>query len=189
MIPDTVRDKIRQYTYYIIIFTLSLISLTFLPMLGSTIGVVAAFPTEPIGWAVWAITRAIISTINVVIFISFMKQAEINVAENTRYKEAKEMLRRHKPHEYIPQSPAKWKLKQYGAKGTTVFLTSIASTVVLTQAVLTYDWVSALVYLFTIVGGIICGIMQMKKAELYWTEEFYDYAVWQGEKNNGKIEQ
>ena len=51
------------------------------------------------------------------------------------------------------------------------------SVVAFGQAILSYDWVSMLSMLFTIVMGIIFGIMQMKKAETYWTTEYYAYAL------------
>ena len=41
---------------------------------------------------------------------------------------------------------------------------------------LTFDWMSMLTYLFTIVIGLIFGIMQMKVSEDYWTDEFWLYA-------------
>ena len=51
------------------------------------------------------------------------------------------------------------------------------SVVALGQAILTFDWVAMLAYIFTIALGLIFGIMQMKKAEAYWTGEFYEYAL------------
>lgn len=35
---------------------------------------------------------------------------------------------------------------------------------------------SLLVYLFTIAMGLVFGVLAMKNAELYWTQEYYDYA-------------
>lgn len=51
------------------------------------------------------------------------------------------------------------------------------SVVAIGQAVLSYEWSTALAYLFTLGMGIIFGIMQMKKAENYWTTEYYEYAL------------
>ena len=51
------------------------------------------------------------------------------------------------------------------------------SVVAIGQAVLSYEWATALAYLFTLGMGIIFGIMQMKKAETYWTTEYYEYAL------------
>ena len=106
-----------------------------------------------------------------------MEQAKLNVKDNERYKEANEILLRAKKREHEPKSPAKWQAEQYGKKGTKIFLGSAMSVVAFGQAILSYDWVSMLSMLFTIVMGIIFGIMQMKKAETYWTTEYYAYAL------------
>ena len=51
------------------------------------------------------------------------------------------------------------------------------SVVAFGQAILSYDWVSMLAYIFTLAMGLIFGVMQMKKAEIYWTTEYYAYAL------------
>ena len=66
---------------------------------------------------------------------------------------------------------------QYGKKGTTIFISSALSVIALGQAILSYDWISMLSYVFTLAMGLIFGIMQMKKAEAYWTGEYYEYAL------------
>lgn len=45
-----------------------------------------------------------------------------------------------------------------------------------------------LTYLFTIIMGLIFGILQMKRAEEYWTDEFWKYAK-MIEEQNGKIQE
>lgn len=35
---------------------------------------------------------------------------------------------------------------------------------------------SLLVYLFTIAMGLVFGVLSMKNAEIYWTQEYFDYA-------------
>ena len=174
---STVKIKARQNIYYIIIGIISFITVAFLPMVGSTVGLQWKLPDTTVGWIVWAVTRLVISTINVLLFYSFMEQAKLNVKDNERYKEANEILLRAKKREHEPKSPAKWQAEQYGKKGTKIFLGSAMSVVAFGQAILSYDWVSMLSMLFTIVMGIIFGIMQMKKAEIYWTTEYYAYAL------------
>ena len=66
--------------------------------------------------------------------------------------------------------------KEYGTKALLIFITSAAATVALGQAILTFDWVSLIAYIFTILMGLIFGVLQMKKAEWYWTEEYLRYA-------------
>lgn len=174
---DSIRQTLKQGMYYIIIAVISFISVVFLPMLGATLGLGWKLPDTTAGWVVWGVSRAIVATINVLLFHSFMEQAKLNIKDNERYKEARDILVKVKKKERKPKSPAQWNAAQYGKKGTTIFLSSAMSVVAIGQAVLSYDWATALAYLFTLGMGIIFGIMQMKKAETYWTTEYYEYAL------------
>ena len=174
---STARMKARQNIYYIIIAIISFITVAFLPMVGSTVGLQWNLPDTTVGWIVWAVTRLVISIINVLLFYSFMEQAKLNVKDNERYKEANEILLKSKKKEHEPKSPSKWQAEQYGKKATKIFLGSAMSVVAFGQAILSYDWVSMLSYIFTLAMGLIFGVMQMKKAETYWTTEYYAYAL------------
>lgn len=176
-VESSVRQSLRQGMYYIIIAVISLISVVFLPMVGSTIGLGWKLPDTTAGWVVWGASRAIVATINVLLFHSFMEQAKLNVKDNEHYKEAQDILMKVKRKEHKPKSPAQWNAAQYGKKGVSIFLASAMSVVAIGQAVLSYDWATALAYLFTLGMGLIFGIMQMKKAESYWTTEYYEYAL------------
>lgn len=170
-------DKFRQWLYYFIIGFVSLISLFFLPMLGSTAGLSWNIPNTPVGWVVWVVTKLIVAILNIIVFHCFMLQAKVNIADNEKYKKANEILLAAKKKERLPRSPERWTSKQYFTKGVSIFLFSVLSAVALTQAILTFDWVSMLTYLFTIIFGIIFGVLQMKAAEAYWTGEYYEYAL------------
>lgn len=174
---DSVKQSLKQGMYYIIIAVISFISVVFLPMLGSTLGLGWKLPDTTAGWVVWGASRAIVATINVLLFHSFMEQAKLNIKDNEHYKEAQDILVKVKRKEHKPKSPAQWNAAQYGKKGVSIFLASAMSVVAIGQAVLSYEWATALAYLFTLGMGIIFGIMQMKKAETYWTTEYYEYAL------------
>lgn len=174
---STAKMKAKQNIYYIIIAIISFITVAFLPMVGSTVGLQWNLPDTTVGWIVWAVTRLVISIINVLLFYSFMEQAKLNVKDNERYKQANEILLKSKKKEHEPKSPSKWQAEQYGKKATKIFLGSAMSVVAFGQAILSYDWVSMLAYIFTLAMGLIFGVMQMKKAETYWTTEYYAYAL------------
>lgn len=174
---DSVKQSLKQGMYYIIIAVISFISVVFLPMLGSTLGLGWKLPDTTAGWVVWGASRAIVATINVLLFHSFMEQAKLNIKDDEHYKEARDILVKVKKKEHKPKSPAQWNAAQYGKKGVSIFLASAMSVVAIGQAVLSYEWATALAYLFTLGMGIIFGIMQMKKAETYWTTEYYEYAL------------
>lgn len=169
-------DNFKQYMYYFLIGFISLVVLCFLPMIGSEVGLEWNIPNTTVGWIVWIAMRLIIATVNVLIFYSFMEQAKINVKKDPKYQEAKDLLSKVKVKKYVPRSPQKWNGQQYGRKGVMIFITSTLATIALSQAILKFDWVSMLTYLFTIIMGLILGILQMKNAEDYWTEEFWKYA-------------
>lgn len=171
------REKAKQNMYYILIGIVSFISVAFLPMVGSTVGLGWKLPDTPTGWVVWAISRLIVATINVLIFYSFMEQAKLNVAKDPHYIEATEILLKAKKADHAPRSPQKWQALQYGKRGTKIFISSAMSVVALGQAILSFDWVSMLAYIFTLAMGVVFGVLQMKKAEAYWTDEYYRYAM------------
>lgn len=171
-------NKAKLYTYYIIIGVVSLIALVFLPMIGSTADMGFKVPDSAVGWVVWIFTRIIVAALNMLIFYCFMEQAKINVKDDQDYKEALQVLANTVSNnkERAPRSPEKWQAQQYSRKGVFIFSATLLGTVALTQAILTFDWVTMLTYLFTIIMGIIFGVVQMKSAELYWTTEFVRYA-------------
>lgn len=170
-------DKVKQWLYYFIIGIISFISLTFLPMIGSSVGLGWNIPNTIVGWIVWVAIKLIVAALNVLIFHCFMQQAKLNVKNNENYKMARAILVKQKEKEVMPKSPNKWNSQQYIKKGGTIFITTGLSTIALTQAILTFDYVSMLTYLFTIIMGLIFGILQMKTAEEYWTEEYLQYAL------------
>lgn len=170
-------DKVKQWLYYCLIGIISFISLIFLPMIGSEAGLDWNIPNTTVGWIVWVASKLIMSIINILIFYCFMQQAKLNIKDNENYKKAREILQKQEKKEVLPKSPRKWSAEQYGKKGTTIFITTALSTVALTQAMLTFDYLSMLTYLFVIAMGLIFGVLQMKTAEEYWTEEYYEYAL------------
>lgn len=170
------KEKCANNAYYIVIFVLSLLALTFLPLLGSTVGLALNIPTTPAGWIVYVVTKLIVCVLNMMIFHSFVKQAKVNIKDDKNFKEAEEILVVHKPKGYVPRSPHRFLGFIYGKKGTTVFFSSMLSVIALGQAILTFDFASFISYLLTIIMGCVFGFLTMKQNELYWTSEYLDYA-------------
>lgn len=170
--------KWKQYLYYILIGIISFISLVFLPMFGSEVGMAFTFPTTAAGWIVFIITQLLMAIVNVLIFHSFICQAKINIKDDPKYNEAKAILQLYILKSYIPRSLSQFTRREYGAKGVSIAIGTLLAGFALTQAILTYDYVRMLSYLFTITFGVIFGILEMKKWEEYYTGEFYDYALY-----------
>ena len=181
---DSARAKTKQWMYYFIVGIVSLITLVFLPMIGSTAGLAWAIPNTVVGWIVWVAIKLIVAALNVIIFHCFVQQGKLNIKDHPDFKEAKGILETITAREEIPMSPSQWTRKTYLTKGVTVFITTALGAVALSQAILTFDWVSALTYLFTIIMGVIFGVLQMKATEEWWTEDYLRYAKYVQKKTN-----
>lgn len=130
-------------------------------MLGTEVGLAWVIPNTVAGWVVYITNKVVVAILNVLIFHCFNLQAKINIKDNTRYLAALEILRKtsQASRKLIPRSPAKYNREVYGKKGTTIAISSILGAVGLTQAILTFDWVSMLSYLFIILMGLIFGVL------------------------------
>lgn len=173
---DTLYDKWKRFQYYCIIGVISVLALFFLPMIGTEVGLAWKIPNTGPGWVVYIVSKLLVATINILIFHCFNLQGKLNSLGNQKYQEAVTILGSVEEKGYTPRSPKEYNSTIYGKKGLIIFTTSVLSAVGLTQAVLTFDWVSMLTYLFTVIMGLIFGVLQMNACEEYWTGEFWLYA-------------
>ena len=172
---EQIKLGMRMYLYYGLVFILSICMLVFLPMIGSEGDIGYSLPSTTTGWIVFVVSKTCVAIINVLIFHCFICQAKLNVSDNEKFKQANEILDKHK-RDIKPRSPRKFFSKEYGVKGANTFVFSALSVVALTNAILTFDWISFISYLLTLIMGIVWGVLEMKKVESYWTEEYYAYA-------------
>ena len=179
--------EFKKYLYYGLVGVISFIILVFLPMLGSETDIGFQFPNTTSGWFIYVLSKLIVSIMNVLIFYCFMEQAKVNVKDDEKFKKANEILEKIFDKKYLPRSPRTWNTQQYGTKAVSIFLTTLMSAFVFTNAILTYDWVTALTYVFTLIFGLIFGVLQMKSAEKYWTNEYYQYALMRQEELRTKL--
>lgn len=174
-----VAKKVEIYKYYIVIAILSLIVVFFMPFIGSGVGLALNIPNTFVGWSIYILTKLLVVAINLTIFYSFMEQAKINIKDHPKYIEANTILEKYfKEFRPIPLGPEEWTKKQYKSKGISLAVTTLFGAIALTNAVLTFDFVVMLTYLFTIIMGIIFGFIQMGSAENYWTGEYWEYAIY-----------
>lgn len=177
MADKRIYSQWKQWQYYAIIGIISAVALFFLPMIGSEAGLAWRIPDTFVGWVVYITSKLLVATLNILIFHCFILQGKVNIENDEKYLEANQILERElNKKELAPKSPEQWSKQVYSKKGVTIFVTSILSAVGLTQAVLTFDWVSMLTYFFTVLMGIIFGILQMNATEDYWTGEYWQYA-------------
>lgn len=163
----------RIYQNYAIIAILSFISVFFLPMLGSTVGLALNVPTTVVGWIVYVITKLCIVVINMLMLDQFIKQAKVNVRDHEHFKEAETYFNTEKNEEEPILAPKEFLSHIYKQKMITSLIMSILGVFGLSQAILTFDWVSMLSYLFTIIMGLIFGWISMNRVEDYWTNDYY----------------
>ena len=177
---ETWRIKLKQYTYYIIIAVISLLSLIIIPLIGTDLpDIKAAFPSDAIGWCLYIGERILVIIMNFIIFDSFVKQARINIKDDENFKKANEILAKNKPKEYRPKSEKKYLSEIYLKKGTSLVITSAMSLFVIGTAILNYDYMLLIATTFSVISCIVFGILTMKKVEIYYTGEYYDYALTQ----------
>lgn len=110
--------------------------------------------------------------VNILIFHSFICQSYVNVKDNDNFQKAREIFHSFSNKEYVPMTLKQFNRKEYGIKGVWIFIGSLMGGFALTQAILSYDYVRAIAYLFTIIMGVVFGIFEMKKYEDYLTYEY-----------------
>ena len=167
----------NNYLYYGLIFVLSMLTLFAVPMLGSEAGLEWNIPTTTAGWIVWTISNISASTLNVLMFHSFIKQAKINVKDDPNYLEAQKLLSENEIEKIEePLSPSEWHRKQYRNKGISLFVFTLLGTIGLGQAILMFDGAKFLSQVIVLMTGLVFGVLQMKTTEEYWTVQYLDYA-------------
>ena len=181
------KESFQNALYYILVGVLSVILVVVGPLLdGSTGKLEWNFPKNTLGWILYVISKLAGAGINLSLLYLFIQQAKINVKDNKRYIEARDMIQsaKSKNKKYRPMSPKEYDKHVYTKKGTTIFLMSILGLVALSDLVLRYSPSILISYGVTWVMGIIFGILQMKKKENYFLTEYYDYAVMYSQEQN-----
>lgn len=171
------RDQLNQHIYYVLIFLLSAIALFVAPLFGSNLGLTLAFPQTKAAWVVYITVKLFVAMINVLLFHCFVRQAKLNIKDNPRFIEAQTIMGKLQQTVQHARSPHIYFGQLYRRKGSTIFATTLLSAVVLTNAILTWDITSLITYATTVVMGLIFGILKMKDVEVYWTEEYYVFAL------------
>lgn len=170
------REAFKNYKNYGIIIVLTLITVTLFPLLGTSVGMEAKYPNTVAGWVVWVVIKIALCVDNIFIFQAFVDQAELNVQYETRYIEAREIVRKYRIGKYNPMSPEERRKKMFSKKIIITILTSLIS-VALTEAILHYNFADLIAYTISMIMAVVFGILSMADQEKYWVEEFYDYAI------------
>ena len=74
--------KFKDIAYYIIIAVVSFLAAAFLPFIGSTISGEFRWPSSPMEWAIWIVSKLCVASINMILLYCFLAQAKVNVRED-----------------------------------------------------------------------------------------------------------
>lgn len=169
--------KFEQYAYYLLIGIISFIALAFLPMLTSSFDVGYELPKTKAAWLLWAGSRAAVSILNILIFHCFVKQGNVNTKNDPNRIEAEKILSiATEEEEYKPKSPKKFLFGEYSKKVPSILFSTALSLVAFGEAILKFDPVTFLSYLFTVIMAIVFGVLEMFKVEEYYKVEMLKYA-------------
>lgn len=182
-------DKVRQYLYYILVGVISFLAIAFLPMIGSSQDIHWGLPQTPAAWAIWIVSKVAASTLNVLIYHCFIRQGNLNTRKDPNRLKAENMLHKlDKSKEKKPIGPAKFLARQYIRKVPMIAASTFLSLLAFGPALLMFDFVIFIVYMFSVIVSIIFGILEMKHVEEYYTVGLLEYAEWRI-KNEEAMEQ
>lgn len=170
------REWISRYSYGICIAVIVWVALVFVPTLNTDGTVKLNIPSSTFELIAYLLIRGLVAVMVFTIFVLFDMQGKNNILDDPAYLEAYNLLNTVEDKEYKPISPKAYKLKTYGFKAISLSITTTLSAVVIMEMVLSYNWSYLLAYGLSMLTSLISGVMQMKKAEIYWTEEYPKWA-------------
>ena len=77
---------------------------------------------------------------------------------------------------FIPRSPARMNFTDYSKKIICIVIATVTSSVTLTSLILSFDWLTLLSCLVSIIITLCVSWITMLNNEVYWTEEYLLYA-------------
>jgi len=170
----------EKYIYYAVIVVLTLVAITFLPLIGLDQQGQINFnaPASPVGWVIWGISKGCICAVNCLIFHFFILQGKDNVKDDPRFIEGMTKLNKCRVREHRPISPFTLERNAYLKKGGAVLLTTALSLFALPSLVLQFSLMSFLSVLFSMVMAIAFGVMAMRETEKRWTDQLKEYVAY-----------
>lgn len=188
-----IRRTLNDSAYFIIIALISMLAVFIPPLfmgcLSSDIGL--AFPKTPEGWILYAILNGSTAIANISLLVLFKLQAKKNARKNENFKKANEILNKlaGKKEVFIPRSPAKMDAGDYTKKIMAIIVSTLTASITLTSLILSFDWMSLLSCLISIIITLCISWITMINNEIYWTEEYILYAemIEKKQKESAKI--
>lgn len=175
-----IRKTINDSAYFIIIGLISLLAVFIPPLfmgcLSSDIGL--AFPKNLEGWILYGIMNASTAIANISLLVLFKLQAKKNARKDPNYIRANEILNKLAGTKeiWVPRSPAKMNAGDYTRKIVAIVVSTFTASITLTSLILSFDWMTLLSCLVSIIITLCISWITMINNEIYWTEEYILYA-------------
>lgn len=175
-----IRKTLNDSAYFIIIGLISLLAVFIPPLfmgcLSSDIGL--AFPKSMEGWILYIIMNASTAIANISLLVLFKLQAKKNAHNNENFKRANEILNKlaGKKEIWVPRSPARMDAGDYTRKILAIIVSTFTASITLTSLILSFDWMTLLSCLVSIIITLCISWITMINNEIYWTEEYVLYA-------------
>lgn len=186
---EKARKLIKAVGNYGIMAMISIVSLVVVPFVAGGINgdFRANFPNTEEGWIFWWIMKMMSVLLNVFLLALFDMQAEENSKDDEKYIAAKEMLlKNYAKNVKRPISPAEYRLRMWVKKGTGMVATTIITSITIGALILNFDIVTFIASICSLISGLSFGYIAMRQKEIYWTEEYYEYAKIKTEKQKEK---
>lgn len=175
-----IRKTLNDSAYFIIIGLISLLAVFIPPLfmgcLSSDIGM--AFPKNAEGWILWSIMNVSTAIANISLLVLFKLQAKKNARKDPNFIKANEILNKlaGRKEVFIPRSPARLNITDYSKKVVAILVSTFTASITLTSLILSFDWMTLLSCLVSIIITICIAWITMLNNEIYWTEEYLLYA-------------
>ena len=175
-----IRVKINDAAYFIIIGLISMLTVFIPPLfmgcLSSDIGL--AFPKNAAGWILWCVLNISTAVANICLLVLFKLQAKKNARKDPNFIKANEIMNKlaGQKEVFIPRSPLKMNATDYTRKIVCIVISTFTASITLTSLILSFDWMTLLSCLVSIIVTLCISWVTMINNEIYWTEEYLLYA-------------
>lgn len=186
-----VRKALNSNVYFIIIGLVSMLTIFIPPLfmgcLSSDIGL--AFPKNLEGWILWIIMNGSTAAANISLLVLFKLQAKKNSRNDPKFIKANELLNRLSGEKevFVPRSPARMNIGDYTKKIVAIIISTLLASVTITSLILSFDWMTLLSCLISIIITLCISWITMVNNEEYWCEEYILYAEMMERKHKEKL--
>jgi len=175
-----IREGLNDSAYFIIIGLISVLGIIIPPLVNGCLNsdISLNFPKNLEGWILWGLLNGGTALGNIALLILFKAQAKKNCRNNPNFIKANQILNKlaGKREVFIPRSPAKMNAQDYSKKITTILLSTVASSVVLTSIIVSFDWLTLLSCILSVFISLCVSWIAMINNEEYWVNEYILYA-------------